>query len=108
TNWNLQVVACSASTNALSSAASDPTFSLSGATANEAVGQYLVEAIIYGVAEADAQAISQRIDAIGASPAGGQSSAPTLGTDGKFGKVKYTAPTTPGAPVDVAMYLTHR
>ena len=71
-----------------------------GATAtNECNGSHIVQAIITGVAGADAQALSERID-------GNALSAPSAAVADLAGRVKYA---TPAAGVTtVYVYLTHR
>jgi prepilin-type N-terminal cleavage/methylation domain-containing protein len=71
-------------------------YSLSGSGTNEVTGQYVLEAVISGVAETDAQALSQRID--------GPQLSTAIGTDDTQGRVKYAA----GSPTTVYIYITHR
>jgi hypothetical protein len=79
-------------------------FNLSGSgTTNECTGAYLVEAVIQGVAEADAQAISTRVDGTSLSTAGA-----TPGTSDLKGRIVYAAPASAGGPVNVYIYLAHR
>jgi len=104
TLWNIQMVAGAASGTV--SAAGTGAYCLDGGTTNNAVGQFVMQAVIFQVAEADAQAISQRLDGIGAAPGGNQWSSPAMGTSDINGKVKYTA--NSGGAVDVSIYLTHR
>jgi len=73
-------------------------FALSGGNTNSITGSVLVEAVITGVTEADAQALSQRIDGTGPD----MSSA--IGTHDVSGRVKYAT----GSPTTVFIYLTHR
>jgi prepilin-type N-terminal cleavage/methylation domain-containing protein len=79
-------------------------YALQGITAqNDATGVYVVQAVITGVAEADAQAMSQRIDGPTMSVAG-----LTPGTLDDRGRVTYAAPTSPGGPVTVYIHLANR
>jgi prepilin-type N-terminal cleavage/methylation domain-containing protein len=74
-------------------------YNLSGASVgglDEQVGTYVVQAVITGVTEADAQALSQRIDGTGLSSA--------IGQDDLKGRVKYKSQAT----TTVYIYLTHR
>ncbi len=103
-NTRVQLAALPATTGgavavgaAEASAATSSGFNLSGVGGtNECVGSYVVQGIITGVAEADAQALSQRID-------GNELSTP-LGTPDTAGRVKYAS----GSPTTVFVYLTHR
>lgn len=105
--WSIQLRACGAAGN-VTAAATDPGYSLDGNGTNNALGQYVLEAIIGGVAEADAQAISSRIDGSPTANAGTSLTAGTLGNADTLGRVKYAAPASAGAPVTVYVYLTHR
>jgi len=99
TNWSVTLAQCDPGTNTVTGA--NNSFNLSGTgTGNEASGQYVLEAIIYGVAQADAQAISQRLD-------GDKLTVPsaTSGQDIQ-GRVKYADAS--GGSTTVYIYLTHR
>lgn len=101
TSWTIQLRPCLTTT-----AAPQPTdagYSLDGNGANNVLGQYVLEAVIGGVAEADAQAISQRIDGANLSTVS-PSTAPGAG-DLK-GRVKYDG--NNGGTTTVYIYLTHR
>ncbi len=69
----------------------------SGSAANEATGQWVIEAVIFGVPEQDAIAISERLD--------GTTLSSTTGKDEK-GRIKYAAPSA--GVTDVYMYIAHR
>jgi len=72
-----------------------------GATAtNECNGSHIVQAIITGVAGADAQALSERID-------GNAMSAQNAATADYLGRVKYEAAGGNGNTT-VYVYITHR
>ena len=99
---SVQVVACVPATTAPTG--NNGAYALQGnAVVNDATGTYVVEAVVQGVAEADAQAISQRIDGPTMSTPGA-----TPGTPDIQGRVQYAAPGTPGGPVEVHIYLAHR
>jgi type II secretory pathway pseudopilin PulG len=103
TNSTIQVVTCAASGAAVLGTGNGA-FNLSGnGGGNEATGQYVVQAVIFAMAEADAQAISQRIDGLTMSTAG-----VTPGTADVQGRVTYAQPSQPGNPVNVYIYLAHR
>jgi len=74
-------------------------YALSGGATNSITGSALVQAVITGVNESDAQNLSQMIDG---SLAGFSSTA--IGANDLGGRVKYTA----GTPTTVYIYLTHR
>ena len=108
TGWTISLVAAEAPGTAVIAdgtltGAGDASYCLDGntATKNEAAGQFVMEAVITGVAEADAQAISARLD-------GPALSTTTIGQDDLVGRVKYKAPTTAGGATTVYIYLTHR
>ena len=104
TNSVIQVRACAAAGATVTE--TGPEYNLDGNAAgvNEATGQYVVEAAISGVAEADAQAISQRIDGTTMSTVGFNP-----GTSDLKGRVKYSTPAGgAGGPVNVLIYLAHR
>ena len=85
TNSYVQVVACLPGTTAPTGVNS--AYALQGnAAVNDATGTYVVEAVVQGVAEADAQAISQRVDGTTMSTAG-----VTPGVADTTGRVKYAA-----------------
>jgi len=101
TDTRVQVIACPGPGGGVGG--TDATgYNLDGvaATGNEAVGTALVEAVITGVAEADAQALSALVD-------GPALSTTAIGTSDTAGRVKYTAPAA-GATTTVYVYLTHR
>jgi prepilin-type N-terminal cleavage/methylation domain-containing protein len=100
TNWTIQYRPCELGTVAPTGV--NAAYSLSGyGTNNDAIGQFVVEAVIYSVAEPDAQAISARLDGQTLSQAG-------IGTtDDVIGRVKY-AHAALGGSTDVYIYLTHR
>jgi hypothetical protein len=81
-------------------------YCLSGTTgaANEVKGSHVVYAVVRGVAIADAQAISARIDgaALPMSQAEGSK------VEDNMGRVKYKESTTTAGTADVYIYLTHR
>ncbi len=100
-NW-VRVAACPAGTIVVDGT-STKGYNLSGNAGglNEATGTYFVEAVIQGVAEADAQAISQRID-------GPTLSVTTGATADTRGRVMYAAPVSAGGACEVHIYLAHR
>jgi prepilin-type N-terminal cleavage/methylation domain-containing protein len=71
-------------------------FALAGGTTNSISSDVLVEAVITGVNESDAQDLSQRID-------GPSMSTTVLGRNDYKGRVKYRA----GTPTTVYVYLGH-
>ncbi len=104
TNSVIQVRSCVAATAAVDGTAAGYNLSGNAAGNNEATGQYVIEAVIYNVAESDAQAISQRIDGQSLSTAG-----VTPGGADLLGRVKYAAPTGgAGGVTTVYVYLAHR
>jgi prepilin-type N-terminal cleavage/methylation domain-containing protein len=113
TNWFIAMVACDASGTTVTApnvstptgtAAGESSFSLDGnGKLNEVPGQYVMEAIITGVPEADALAISQRLD--GPTLSAGSAST-TAGTGDLLGRVKYDGAS--GGATTVYIYLTHR
>jgi type II secretory pathway pseudopilin PulG len=108
TNWYVVMAPCDASSGTVSAPNSAPTggagevsFSLDGkSTANEATGEFVMYAAIQGVAQADAQAISLRIDGPSLTTASGAAG------DDLIGRVKYS--NAGGGPTTVYIYLTHR
>jgi len=75
-------------------------YALSGvAGQNDAAGSQVVQAVIPGVSEADAMALSQLID--------GTTMSSGAGADDFSGRVKY-AKSVGGAAVTVHVYITHR
>ena len=70
-----------------------------GTATNECNGSHIVQAIITGVAGADAQALSERID-------GNAMSAANATAADLAGRVKYDAPVS--GVTTVYVYLTHR
>jgi prepilin-type N-terminal cleavage/methylation domain-containing protein len=70
-------------------------------TGNDATGSYVLEAVITGVAVADARDLNRTMDGTDASL--GEASGADIG-----GRVTYEAPTAAGEPVTVYVYLTHR
>jgi prepilin-type N-terminal cleavage/methylation domain-containing protein len=101
TSWTIQLRPCLTTTTA--PGATDAGYSLDGNATNNVLGQYVLEAVIGGVAEADAQAISQRIDGINLSAASPSTAA---GTGDLKGRVKYDGAS--GGATTVYIYLTHR
>jgi prepilin-type N-terminal cleavage/methylation domain-containing protein len=99
TSWAIQLRPCL--TTFAAPAATDAGYSLDGNGTNNVVGQYVLEAVIGGVAEADAQAISQRIDGQNLSAA-----TQSTTTGDLAGRVKYAG--TSGGATTVYIYLTHR
>jgi len=108
TNWYVVMATCDPSSGTVSAPNSAPTgaagevsYSLDGkSTANEATGEFVMYAVVQGVAQADAHAISLRIDGSSLSALGSASG------DDLRGKVKYTD--AGGGPTTVYIYLTHR
>lgn len=102
TNWSITMAVCDPGSNTVSAA--NNSFCLDGnGGKNEASGQYVMEAIIAGVPEADALAISQRLDGPSLS-APSSSTAPGAGD--LNGRVKYDGAN--GGATTVYIYLTHR
>jgi hypothetical protein len=103
TNSVIQVRPCVAATAPVDGTAAGYNLTGNAGASNEATGQYVIEAVIYNVAETDAQAISQRIDGVSLS-----SSGVTPGTSDLRGRVKYAAPTGgAGGVTTVYVYLAH-
>jgi prepilin-type N-terminal cleavage/methylation domain-containing protein len=69
----------------------------SGAAVNDAAGAHVVEAVITGVAAADAKDLNDRIDGVSLGSA-------VVATEDLKGRVKYAA----GLTTTVYVYLTHR
>jgi prepilin-type N-terminal cleavage/methylation domain-containing protein len=99
TNTLVEAVAISSLTSMDGSSTSG--FALDGGSANMVQGTTLIRAVITGVAPADAQALSQRIDG----PS--MSSSTVTGGDLK-GRVMYAAPAGSASTTTVYVYLTHR
>jgi prepilin-type N-terminal cleavage/methylation domain-containing protein len=100
TNSWIEVDACPAA-NTTVTGGPGTGYNLSGnGTTSETSGQYVVEAVITSVTEADAQAISQRIDGPALSVVG------TNGVPDYRGRVKYGAP-GPDGTTTVYIYLAH-
>jgi prepilin-type N-terminal cleavage/methylation domain-containing protein len=72
-----------------------------GTAGNDATGSYVLEAVITGVAVADARDLNRTMDGTDASL--GEASGADIG-----GRVTYEAPTAAGEPVTVYADLTHR
>lgn len=103
TNWVVQVVAGLTATDAVVGANASYDLDGSGATVNDAApATHVVEAVIEGVAIADAIDISQRLDGAALSQASGSAAADLAG------RVKYAAPAAAGDPVVVHIYIAHR
>lgn len=103
TNWVIQVVGGVPDTTAV--LGTNPAYDLdgSGATVNDAApATHVVEAVIQGVAIADALEISERLDGASLSNAAGSAAADLKG------RVKYPAPAAAGDPVEVHIYIAHR
>ncbi len=96
TNWTIQFRPCTTIGTPVTGV--DASYSLTGGGTNDAAGQYVVEAVIQGVAEPDAQAISARLD-------GASLSQTVIGQNDHLGRVKYDAAS---ASANVYIYLTHR
>ena len=69
-----------------------------GLTANDVIGQLVVEGVIQGVEEQDAKELNDRID--------GTSLGAALGAADEKGRVKYTA--ADAGKVDIRIYLAHK
>jgi prepilin-type N-terminal cleavage/methylation domain-containing protein len=96
-NTHIELITCPLTTATVDGTGTTG-YNLSGTnTLNECNGSYLVQAVITGVSEADALALSQRMD-------GNTLSAPAVGNNDYAGRVKYTK----GSPTVVYIYLTHR
>jgi prepilin-type N-terminal cleavage/methylation domain-containing protein len=102
---HVEIVANQAGATVAAAAAGGDTtgYALSGGgTVNECQGSFIVQAVITGVQEADAQALSQRIDGV---PLSNASLTGAAGADDDLkGRVKYIG----GATTTVYVYLTHR
>jgi len=95
TNTLVRCIVPPTSTNAVNFA--DGTYDLDGVAGVETAGsQYVAEAVITGVAEIDAQAISTILD--------GPTLSTAIGTDDKVGRVKYAK----GSPTTLYIYIAHR
>jgi prepilin-type N-terminal cleavage/methylation domain-containing protein len=101
TSWTIQLRPCVATTAVPGT--TDAAYDLAGSGNNSVLGQYVLEAVIGGVAEADAQAISQRIDGANLSATSPSTAA---GTGDLRGRVKYDGAS--GGATTVYIYLTHR
>ena len=99
TNWDVDIRPCASGST--KPTGNNAAYSLDGSGNNNVQGQFVLEAIIRGVAEVDAQAISQRIDGTALSSIG-------LGTNDLSGKVKYGSVDPASGQTDVYIYLTHR
>jgi prepilin-type N-terminal cleavage/methylation domain-containing protein len=97
TNWTIQCRPCVAAGQAVTGI--NTAYSFGTTNANDAIGQYVMEAVIQGVAEADAQGISLRVDGPPMTSSGG-------GSADLVGRVKYAA--IANGQTDVYIYLTHR
>jgi len=76
---------------------------LDGDGKNDVVGQYVVEAVIYGLSQTDARDLNNRLD--GSDPRFGET--PNDQRD-PGGQVTYANPTgPPSSPFDVHIYITH-
>jgi prepilin-type N-terminal cleavage/methylation domain-containing protein len=111
TNWAIVMAKCETAATTVAAPNAAPTgtvagessYSLDGvgaAPVNEATGDLVMEAVLQGVAQADAQAISLRIDGPSMTPASSASG------DDFAGRVKYKDAS--GGPTTVYIYLTHR
>jgi prepilin-type N-terminal cleavage/methylation domain-containing protein len=99
TSATIRLTTCpAAGTTAI--AATDGSYSLDGSGTNNVFGQYVVDAVIYGVSVADAQAVSSRID-------GATLSQPDVTSTDTKGRVKYAYSASSGT-TDIYIYLTHR
>jgi len=98
TNWTVQLRPCAAIGTATDGV--NAAYSLEGSGTNSALGQYVVEAVIQGVPEIDAQGVSQRLD-------GTAFSTSALSSHDYLGRVKYGAVDAAGQTA-VYIYLTHR
>jgi len=97
TNWTIQIRQCATAATAVTAA--NAAYNLGSTNINDVVGQYVLEAVISGVAEADAQAISSRLDGVTLTSG-------AIGTDDLAGRVKYA--NAAGGNTTVYVYLTHR
>ena len=100
TNWTIQLRQCEQAGTVVTGI--NAAYSLDGSGTNTAIGQYVVEAVIQGVPELDAQGLSLRLD-------GNSFSTSVIGNPDMLGRVKY-APATPATAgqTDIYIYLTHR
>jgi prepilin-type N-terminal cleavage/methylation domain-containing protein len=101
TNWIIQATAVQAATTAATvPTGTNEAYDLDGGvTANDAYpAAFVVEAVIQGVAIADAIEISERLD--------GTALSVPAGTADLVGRVKYAAPT--GGLTEVHIYIAHR
>jgi prepilin-type N-terminal cleavage/methylation domain-containing protein len=112
TNWYIIMASCDEAGDVVTAPNATPNGTDEGENAycldgngpqNEASGQYVIEAVITGVPEADALALSQRLDG----PSLSASSASTApGTGDLNGRVKYDGAN--GGVTTVYIYITHR
>jgi prepilin-type N-terminal cleavage/methylation domain-containing protein len=109
TNWAIVMAKCEAASVSPAAPNADPTGTATGESSycldgvsgkNQATGDLVMEAVLQGVAQADAQAISLRIDGPALTPASSASG------DDLVGRVKYKDAS--GGPTTVYIYLTHR
>jgi prepilin-type N-terminal cleavage/methylation domain-containing protein len=109
TNWAIVMAKCETAATTVTAPNTDPTGTASGESSycldgvggkNQATGDLVMEAVLQGVAQADAQAISLRIDGPALTPASSASG------DDFVGRVKYS--NASGGPTTVYIYLTHR
>ena len=99
TNWQIRAVAGVAVGTAVDGVAPSYDLDGSGSTVNDAGGAaFVVEAVVYGVAAADAIEISERLDGVSLSE-----NANSVTADLR-GRVIYAA----GATTDVHIYICHR
>jgi prepilin-type N-terminal cleavage/methylation domain-containing protein len=106
TNWVIQAVAGVTAATAVDGVNSAYDLDGSSAAANDAApAAFVVEAVISGVAAADAIEISQRLD--GPGTAAQPLSFPGGGAD-LAGRVKYADPAANGGVTDVHIYICHR
>jgi len=103
TSATIQIVDISAQTSSsVNNAIGKGGYDLDGDRNNDVIGAYAIEAVIYGVPQADARALNDILDG----PAMGEIA--SIGNDRDFlGKVTYPNPPGNGTIFEVHIYITH-
>ncbi|PYJ07750.1 MAG: hypothetical protein DME25_03080 [Verrucomicrobia bacterium] len=102
TNATIQLVNVSnLSPNTSPNGGGNSAYDLDGDGQNDVVGNYMVEAVIYGVSQDDAKAVNDRLDG------------PNMGEQGNsghdfFGRVIYRNPPGQGTSYELHIYIAHR
>ncbi len=101
TNATVQLVNISSLTADSSPDGSNGAYDLGGSGQNDVTGLYLVEAIIYGVSQADARALNNRLDGAALGEIGNS-------LHDLLGRVIYARPHAQGTLYDVHVYIAHQ